>query len=85
MRDLLIRLDEKVANGFASIMSRLDHMDRRADGHEKEISDLKVRVLKIETTAVNAQKFAGWIWAACGAGVLSAAGTLAKLVITGSL
>lgn len=37
MRDLLIRLDEKVDN----INAKLDEMNRRADGHEERIRKLE--------------------------------------------
>lgn len=41
MRDLLIRLDEKVSNGFDNINAKLDEMNRRADGHEERIRKLE--------------------------------------------
>lgn len=41
MRDLLIRLDEKVSNGFENINAKLDDGDRRADGHEERIRKLE--------------------------------------------
>ncbi|MCC4257018.1 MULTISPECIES: hypothetical protein [Sphingobium] len=41
MRDLLIRLDQRVDDGFRSINSKLDDMNRRADGHELRIRSLE--------------------------------------------
>lgn len=70
MRDLLIRLDEKCQNGFASIMSRLDAMDRRADNHEDEIQTLKMDLLELRTTLKTMKWLIGAAW---GAGVAVAA------------
>ena len=41
MRDLLIRLDQRVDDGFRNINSKLDEMNRRADGHETRIRSLE--------------------------------------------
>lgn len=41
MRDLLIRLDQRVDDGFRNINSKLDDMNRRADGHETRIRSLE--------------------------------------------
>ncbi|WP_293965979.1 hypothetical protein [Sphingomonas sp.] len=45
MRDLLIRLDQRVTDGFATINQRLDAFDRRAE-------NLDARVTKLETAEV---------------------------------
>lgn len=41
MRDILIRLDQRVDDGFRNINSKLDDMNRRADGHELRIRSLE--------------------------------------------
>lgn len=41
MRDLLVRLDQKVSDGFENMNSKLDEMNRRADGHEDRIRRLE--------------------------------------------
>ncbi|MCC4259013.1 hypothetical protein LL268_21460 [Sphingobium lactosutens] len=41
MRDLLIRLDQRVDDGFKNINAKLDEMTRRADGHENRIRNLE--------------------------------------------
>jgi hypothetical protein len=41
MRDILIRLDQRVDDGFRNINSKLDEMNRRADGHEIRIRSLE--------------------------------------------
>ncbi|WP_140419446.1 hypothetical protein [Sphingobium sp. Z007] len=41
MRDLLIRLDQRVDDGFKNINAKLDEMNRRADGHETRIRSLE--------------------------------------------
>jgi hypothetical protein len=41
MRDLLIRLDQKVGDGFQNIDKKLDNMERRADNHENRIRSLE--------------------------------------------
>lgn len=41
MRDLLIRLDQRVDDGFRNINTKLDEMNRRADGHEVRIRSLE--------------------------------------------
>ena len=59
-RDILIRLDEKVANGFANLAAKFDALERRQDGHEGRIKaveielgdrqGLKLRFYKLEDT-----------------------------------
>jgi len=44
MRDLLIRLDEKVASGFTSINQKLDSMERRADLHDERIKSIEMEI-----------------------------------------
>ncbi len=41
MRDLLVRLHQQVGDGFAQIHAKLDAMERRADGHDKRLTDLE--------------------------------------------
>jgi hypothetical protein len=41
MRDLLVRLDQRVGDGFLNINAKLDEMNRRADGHENRIRALE--------------------------------------------
>lgn len=43
MRDLLIRVDVRVEQGFDNINRKLDGMERRADGHEERIRGLEER------------------------------------------
>ncbi|MBA4228688.1 MAG: hypothetical protein C0456_18955 [Hyphomonas sp.] len=50
MRDLLIRLDQKVSDGFENINHKLDEMNRRADGHED-------RIRRLEDTTNNRSQF----------------------------
>jgi len=42
MRDLLIRLDQRVDDGFKNMNDKLDAMNRRADGLETRVRDLEV-------------------------------------------
>jgi hypothetical protein len=42
MRDLLIRLDQRVDDGFKSMNEKLDAMNRRADSLEHRVRDLEV-------------------------------------------
>lgn len=42
MRDLLIRLDQRVDDGFKSMNEKLDAMNRRADSLENRVRDLEV-------------------------------------------
>ncbi|WP_334185072.1 hypothetical protein [Novosphingobium sp.] len=46
MRDLLIRLDQKVGDGFAQIHAKLDAMERRADGHDKRLTALEQETIQ---------------------------------------
>ncbi len=41
MRDLLIRLDQRVSDGFQNITAKLDRIETRADGHEQRIQSLE--------------------------------------------
>ena len=42
MRDLLIRLDQRVDDGFKNMNDKLDAMNRRADGIDSRVRDLEV-------------------------------------------
>lgn len=46
MRDLLVRLDQKVGDGFAQIHAKLDAMERRADGHDKRLTELEQEAIQ---------------------------------------
>lgn len=48
IRDLVIRLDQKVSDGFHQINSKLDAMERRADGHDQRLGTLEHRTTLIE-------------------------------------
>ncbi|RYE92856.1 MAG: hypothetical protein EOO77_46220, partial [Oxalobacteraceae bacterium] len=41
MRDLLIRLDQRVQDGFADVRIKLDAMDKRADSIEQRVVTLE--------------------------------------------
>lgn len=41
MRDLLVRLDQRVDDGFKNMNAKLDALTNRADGHEQRIRDLE--------------------------------------------
>ena len=41
MRDLLIRLDQRVDDGFRNLFAKIDEMNRRQDGHETRIRSLE--------------------------------------------
>ncbi|MDG2532085.1 hypothetical protein P6144_00345 [Sphingomonas sp. HITSZ_GF] len=44
MRDLLIRLDEKVQNGFASITTQLSQISQQQADHDRRIHALEIEV-----------------------------------------
>ena len=52
MRDLLIRLDQRVGDGFQNINARFDEANRRSDAHESRIS-------KLEETSIIRQGYVG--------------------------
>lgn len=52
MRDLLIRLDQRVGDGFQNINARFDEANRRSDAHEGRIS-------KLEETSITRQGYVG--------------------------
>ena len=41
MRDLLIRLDQRVADGFDGVRQKLDAMDKRADNIENRVASVE--------------------------------------------
>lgn len=41
MRDLLVRLDQRVADGFTDMRAKLDLMDKRADSLEQRVVTLE--------------------------------------------
>lgn len=49
MRDLLIRLDQRVDDGFKSMNEKLDAMNRRADGLDQRTEGIETRVRTLET------------------------------------
>lgn len=59
MRDLLIRLDQKVTDGFA----KFDALQARADNHEQRINALE----NVFAQMRGGFKVAGWVWGVGGA------------------
>jgi hypothetical protein len=41
MRDLLIRLDQRVGDGFAHLTAKLDAMELKHEGHEQRLRSLE--------------------------------------------
>jgi tetrahydromethanopterin S-methyltransferase subunit G len=56
MRDLLIRLDQRVTDGFQQLNSKLDTIERRADGHENRILALEALSAKLPPVVATADK-----------------------------
>jgi hypothetical protein len=52
MRDLLIRLDQRVGDGFQNINARFDEANRRSDAHE-------TRIGKLEEASITRQAYVG--------------------------
>lgn len=52
MRDLLIRLDQRVGDGFQNINARFDEANRRSDAHEGRIG-------KLEEASITRQAYVG--------------------------
>ncbi|KKI22556.1 hypothetical protein [Sphingomonas sp. Ag1] len=52
MRDLLIRLDQRVGDGFQNINARFDEANRRSDAHESRIG-------KLEEASITRQAYVG--------------------------
>lgn len=77
MRDLLIRLDQRVDDGFKNINDKLDAMNRRADGHEQRIRNLEEWRSEVQGGA----KGIGLGWKAGSAIIGAIAGVLALLGI----
>ena len=44
MRDLLIRLDQQVRDGFLAVNAKLDRMEHRADGQEQRIQKIELEL-----------------------------------------
>lgn len=65
MRDILIRLDQRVDDGFKNIDKKLDNMERRADAHENRIRSLE----DWRTEFKGGAKGLGFGWKALTAGV----------------
>jgi len=77
MRDLLIRLDQRVDDGFKSMNDKLDAMNRRADGLETRVRDLEVWRSEVQGGA----KGIGLGWKVGSAIIGAVAGVLALLGI----
>ena len=58
MRDLLIRIDEKVRG----VGEKLDRMDRRGDEHERRLMNVETRVHTIEAKSQSNQNWVEWAW-----------------------
>lgn len=61
MRDLLVRLDQRVTDGFATINQRLDSYDRRADKIDDRVSALEDAEIKRAGELAGAQKLGGYL------------------------
>lgn len=61
MRDLLIRLDQRVTDGFAAINARLDSYDRRAETLDNRVSALETAEVKRAGELAGAQKLGGYL------------------------
>lgn len=61
MRDLLIRLDQRVNDGFAAMNRRLDSYDRRADKIDDRVSALEDAEIKRAGELAGAQKLGGYL------------------------
>lgn len=44
MRDLLIRLDQRVSDGFLTLNQKLEAMDRRADGIDSRVKTIEQQI-----------------------------------------
>lgn len=53
MRDLLIRLDQQVRDGFSAVNAKLDRIESRADGHEQRIQKIELELA--DRPAIKAQ------------------------------
>jgi len=67
MRDLLIRLDQRVTDGFAAINARLDGYDRRAENIDVRVSALEAGEIKRAGELAGAQKLGGYLKVAVSA------------------
>lgn len=61
MRDLLIRLDQRVTDGFASVNQRLDSFDRRAETLDTRVTALETAEVKRAGELQGAQKLGGYL------------------------
>lgn len=61
MRDLLVRLDQRVTDGFAAINARLDSYDRRAENIDARVSALEAGEIKRAGELAGAQKLGGYL------------------------
>lgn len=60
-RDLLIRLDQRVSDGFANINNRLDAYDRRADALDRRVDALEDAEIKRAGELAGAQKLGSYL------------------------
>ena len=61
MRDLLVRLDQRVTDGFDRINHRLDAFDRRAENLDARINALETAEVKRAGELAGAQKLGGYL------------------------
>ncbi len=60
-RDLLIRLDQRVGDGFAAINQRLDAYDRRAADLDRRVDALEDAEIKRAGELAGAQRLGSWL------------------------
>lgn len=60
-RDLLIRLDQRVSDGFAAINQRLDAYDRRAADLDRRVDALEDAEIKRAGELAGAQRLGSWL------------------------
>lgn len=60
-RDLLVRLDQRVSDGFAHINNRLDAYDRRADALDRRVDALEDAEIKRSGEIAGAQKLGSYL------------------------
>ncbi len=61
MRDLLIRLDQRVTDGFATINQRLDAFDRRAENLDARVQALEAAEVKRAGELAGAQRLGSYL------------------------
>ena len=79
MRDLLIRLDQRVADGFDNVNKKLEAMDRRADSIDQRVTALEKWQTETQTTTANARKWGAIAWSVIGSAVT---GIIGWIIVT---